>query len=225
MKRTLIAFLIGVAAMGAYAQEGTLADMLDAGNNRPRFGIHVDWTLSCPNTNLNRIVPTYHNGSGITAGAFYSIPIYKNLYIEPSVNFFYNTMLISQDVVEDMELGYPLTPEGSLRNSGIRIPLTFGYRFDITDDIAMSIYTGPQLNVGFSLKEHEKGTGQSVDLYDQGWHRCDLQWLIGVRFYYSNSWFADISGGIGITNMAGGADWEGARFRRNNFSIGVGYLF
>ncbi len=222
MKKTLWSLLFILCVLGAQGQN---PDWFDSGTNHTRFGVRLSWDLNSPSTSFNNIIPTYHNGSGLSAGAFLNVPLYKNMYIEPGLSLYYNTMIISQNIRDDIELDYPLTPEGSLRNSGFRIPLVVGYRFDFTDDVSVSVFTGPQLNLGLTMKEYVNATHRRESLYDHGWHRCDAQWLFGLRFYYSDNWIADITGGIGMTNMVDTSIYKNGKFRRNTFSIGIGYLF
>ncbi len=196
-----------------------------------RFGVRVSWDLNSPSTNLNDYVDVYGNGSGFSLGAFYDIPLYKSLYFEPGLSFFYNTIGIPDISVASSPSSSVLV-SGSLRNVGFRVPLVAAYRFDFTDDIGLSVFTGPQLNVGLSMKAHLnlpdglKGTVESSEqLYGEGWHRLDMQWLFGVRLHYADNFMAEISGGPGMTNLMGGKEYEGSHLRRNIFSIGVGYIF
>jgi len=193
-----------------------------------RFGVRVSWDLNSPSTNLNEYVDVYGNGSGFSLGAFYDIPLYKSLYFEPGLSFYYNTIGIPDISLDPSSV----LVSGSLRNVGFRIPLVAGYRFDFTDDIGLSVFTGPQLNIGLSMKAHlnlpdaYKDAGDSSEqLYGEGWHRLDMQWLFGVRLHYADHFMAEISGGPGMTNIMGGKDYKGSHLRRNIFSIGVGYIF
>ncbi len=220
MKRTLLSIACILCVLGVVAQ-----DWFDSGTNHTRFGVRLSWDLNTPSTSFNNMVPTYHNGSGLYAGAFINIPLFMNAYVEPGLGVYYNTMIISQNIRDDIELDYPLTPEGSLRNSGFRVPLVVGFRFDVTDDVAVSLYTGPQINFGVTLKKYNNATHERESLYGHGWHRVDAQWLFGIRFAYGDNWIADINGGIGMTNLVGGPEYRGQTFRRNTFSIGIGYLF
>lgn len=222
MKKLMIAFgLCCLAAMGASAQ-----NLFDAGaRNRSHFGVKVAWDLTSPATNLYKEALPYSNGSGFSAGAYYQMPLYKNLYFEPGLSYYYNTVVINYNIAEAKVLGYPLPPEGSLRNSGFRVPLSVGYRFDFTDDISLAVFTGPQLNLGVTLKQYDKVLKTKKSLYDDGWRRFDAQWLFGVRFHYADNWFAEISGGVGMTNLLGGSQHGKNYFRRNTFSVSVGYQF
>lgn len=185
------------------------------------FGARVSWDLNSPASNI----PGMGNGSGISIGAIYDIPLYQNLYFEPGLSFFYNTMDVGPYNVNftDEDL---LGDGGSLRNCGFRVPLTFGYRIGLLDDIAISIFTGPQLNVGLSMSEHFKHY-KSGSLYSNGYNRLDAQWLFGIKMHYQDNFFAEIGGGIGMTNLVDNdySIFNHKHLRRNMFSIGVGYMF
>lgn len=184
------------------------------------FGVRIGWDLTSPSTNIDKIANLYSNGSGLSFGAYYDIPLYRALYFEPGLSFFYNTMGITDVGVLGGGPGTYVI-DGSLRNCGFRVPMIFGYRFDFTDDMALSVVTGPQANLGLSLKEHFPDFGSSDNYYGNGWHRLDAQWLFGVKFHYQDHWVAELIGGVGMTNMAS----HGLRVRRNTFSISVGYQF
>lgn len=185
------------------------------------FGVRVSWDLNSPSTNI----PGMGNGSGLSVGAIYDIPLYQGLYFEPGLSFFYNTMDVSGYNINnvDQEL---LGKSGTLRNTGFRIPLIFGYRIGLLDDIAISVFTGPQVNVGLSMSEHYEHY-KSGSQYGNGYNRLDAQWLFGVKMYYQDNFFAEIGGGIGMSNLVDKDNiaYKGKHLRRNIFSIGVGYMF
>lgn len=198
MKKILLSLVCLLAAAAAGAQVDQ------------RLGVRVTWDLNSPVTNIKN--DNLNNGSGFAIGAFYDIPFKGSFFFEPGLSFFYNTIGF-EGIVHD----------GSYRNVGFRIPIVGGYRFDFTDDIAMSVFTGPQLNIGLSMKEHF--AGDSEQMYGNGWHRLDMQWLFGLRFHYQDNFFAEITGGPGMTNILGGKEYKGVHMRRNIFSVGVGYYF
>ena len=221
MKKILVT-LICALALGASAASAQI--------EQEGLGIRAGWDLNSASTSFNKHGDIYTNGSGFSVGAFYDIPLYRALYFEPGLSVFYNTFGIDDITIGAEEFSGVLN--GSLRNWGFRVPLIFGYRFDFTDDIALSVITGPQVNIGLSLKEHLKAkgfgheeSGSSDNLYGNGWHRLDAQWLFGVRLHYQDNWVAEITGGVGMTNMLGGSEYDGQHFRRNTFSISLGYMF
>lgn len=225
MKKFLISLLTLVSAITVAAQD----------QDQSRLGVRLSWDLNSPSTNYEGGAQVYGNGSGFSLGAFYDIPLYKALYFEPGLSFFYNTIGMPdiQIIPESPELRTTVI-DGSLRNVGFRIPMVAGYRFDFTDDIALSVFTGPQLNIGLSMKYHLnlpsylKDTEENnIQEYGNGFHRLDMQWLFGVRFHYQNNFIAELSGGPGMTDLLGKEykQFNKLHLRRNIFSISVGYIF
>lgn len=205
---TIVAALtavMGLNAQGRYYGEGG-------------FGVKVAWDLNSPVTNL----PNWGNGSGISAGVVYDIPLARQFSFEPGLSFFYNTMDIEAlPLVLD---GKELLSDATFRNTGFRVPMIFLYRINLVDDIAMSVFTGPQFNLGLGARFHYK-YAPDQGLYGDGYNRFDMQWLFGIRMHYLDDFFAEIGGGIGITNILTGSDNKGNHLRRNTFTIGVGYMF
>lgn len=219
MKKTLITLAIAALAFGAYAQE----PILQKETASPTIGIKAQWNLNSPSTSYNDPISIYSSGSGFSVGAFYTVPVYKGLYVEPELSVYYNTVIIDPDIVQSVLTDHQVPAEGSLRNFGLRIPVTVGYRFSLTDDMALSVFTGPQLNIGLINDQYVNATKHNIDLYDQGWRRLDAQWTFGVRYYYADNWMAEVSGGVGMTNLLGKT--LHGHFRRNTFAVGVGYIF
>ncbi len=207
MKRNVIALaLVLGCAVGSNAQT----------TNDYGFGLRAAWDLDVPATNY----PGLDNGSGFSVGAFYDVPVARNLFIEPGLSYFYNTM-----DAELIESNYsPAVKTGTWRNMGLRVPVYFGYKFDVVEDISMSVVTGPQVNLGLSLEENF-GDITSKNLYDNGWKRVDAQWMVGLRLHYQNNFVVEIAGGLGMNNLLDGDKYPGFHVRRNVFTIGVGYQF
>ncbi len=221
MKKFFLPLLCLLAALTASAQN----------DDQPRLGVRLSWDLNSPSASYPNGAKVYGNGSGFSIDSYYDIPLHKAFYFEPGLSFFYNTIGMPDVVItDDSDLRTTLT-DGSLRNVGFRIPMVAGYRFDFTDDIAISAFTGPQLNVGLSMKNHlnipsgyETNYKNNTQLYGHGFHRLDMQWLFGVRFHYQNNFIAELSGGPGMTDLLG-KEYGKLHLRRNIFTISVGYVF
>lgn len=208
------------AAMTASAQ----SDLLENPDNHAYFGARIALDISSTADGNDY----YSNGAGFNIGAVYNIPLYKNLYFEPGLSLFYDTF--GEEFTVNSPEGIPYSEDGSIRNFGFRIPLVAGYHFDFTDDMQVSVFTGPQLNISLTAKEHVNNYSESI-FGDGGFKHFDLQWAIGVGYTWQKYYVA-LSGGIGITKAR---DWKlrGANnrdeytdsFRRNNFSITLGYNF
>lgn len=212
--------IIGLLAFGATMTASAQTDLLNNPDNHPYFGARVSLDISSTADGNDY----YSNGAGFSIGAIYNIPLYQNLYFEPGLSIFYDTF--GEDFIGVNEDGSPYSIDGSIRNFGFRIPLVAGYHFDFTDDMQISVFTGPQINVSLSAKEHFGDYSKSI-FGDDGFKHFDLQWAIGAGFTWQNYYVA-LSGGIGITKVR---DWKldntniTDSFRRNNFSITLGYNF
>ena len=217
-------FIISLIALGGAMSASAQADLLDNPDNHAYFGARVALDISSTaDGNSN-----YSNGAGFSIGAIYNIPLYKNLYFEPGLSIFYDTF--GEEFVDKYPDGTANLIDGSIRNFGFRIPLVAGYHFDFTDDMQFSVFTGPQINLSLTAKEHYPGNSYSI-FGDQGFKHIDLQWALGVGFSW-NQYYVSLSGGIGMTKAR---DWKSRdannaitaidSFRRNNFSLTLGYNF
>lgn len=212
-------------ALGAAMTSSAQADLLDNPDNHAYFGARLSLDISSTADGNDY----YSNGAGFSIGAVYNIPLYKNLYFEPGLSIFYDTFG-TETLIND-DAGLPIgSVDGSIRNFGFRIPIVAGYHFDFTDDMQLSVFTGPQLNLSLSAKEHIAGESYSI-FGDRGFKHADIQWALGVGLTWQK-YYISLSGGIGMTKAR---DWKTRNsnnivekidsFRRNNFSITIGYNF
>lgn len=216
IKKSLL--FLGVAISAFFTTNAQ--NIYDNPANRPYFGVRlgVDVTSASDNNGI------YNNGAGFQAGVIYNLPIAMNFYFEPGLNIFYDTFGQSIDIHHD---GQSAQIDGSIRNFGFRAPFNFGFHFDFTPDISVSVFTGPILNYSVKAKshwEHIKGFPkyQSESLFgDGGFKHFDLQWNIGASLTYGQ-YFVSISGAPGLTKVM---DTKFYSFRRNTFTIAIGYNF
>lgn len=219
-------FLIGALCMCGVMATAQGQDIFDSGEMTPYFGarISLDITGMAGGYNSSDI---YNNGCGFTIGGFYNIPLYKNLYFEPGLGLFYNTIGYNYSMTIGNEQLMKATVDGSLRNWGFRVPLLVGYHFDFTDQMKVSVFTGPQFNYGLSLKNvYDVKTSGSTEHVSEGvyseYHRLDVQWTFGAQYHY-NQYTIGVSGGLGFTNLV---NQKGApKGYRNTMSISLGYRF
>lgn len=186
------------------------------------FGVRTSFDVTHPagcNDGIN-------NGSGLTVTGVYNMPMSRNVYIEPGVGLFYNTMGI-----KPFEAGEAIY-DGSVRNFGIRIPVNIGYRVGLFDNFELAAFTGPWFNINCSTKAHIQTdmdlpiTVSSPSMFDYGWHHFDAQWGFGISATYADKYYLAVSGGIGMSAMATFNTPDGKdRLRRNTVSITVGYNF
>lgn len=194
--------------------------------NKAYFGIRVGGEITCPGkiNDGNIGINAFKNGGGVEFGGIYNLPVAANFFIEPGLKLFYNTYSLKDEFVEDVEDDI-IFDSVSLKKLGIRIPVMAGYHFDFTDDLKVSLSTGPELEVGFSAKGYIKGhnieMSESVYGEDGGMSRINLLWGFGAGIAYRQLFFG-VNGGIGMLNMFRDSD---AKFHENRVTFSIGYNF
>lgn len=191
MKKLLLAGVVALAGLTATAQS-----VVDNPNNHQYFGARVSLDINSFSGKA------FSNGAGFSIGGIYNAPIYKNLYFEPGISLFYNT--VSAKGVDV-----------ALKNLGFRIPLNFGYHFDVADNLSIHVFTGPQIN--FNLLARYDGSS----CFDTGFRRFDMQWNFGVGVGHQK-YYASIGGGVGMTDIIKDHGWT---TDRSIVAITLGYNF
>lgn len=208
---------IGLAACMPVMAQNSIFNNPD---NKGYFGIRVGGEVTAPGklSSENVSVDMYKAGGGVEFGGIYNLPVVANLYIEPGLKFFYNTYSVDKKLLDDGE-------SLSIRKFGMRIPVMAGYHFDFTDDIKVSVFTGPELEIGFSAKAHAKEdnieVSESAYGKDGNLNRVDLLWGIGAGISYQHYYFG-VSGGIGMLNMS---SMDNTKFHENRVTFSLGYNF
>lgn len=230
MKKSIICAATGLIALSASAQ----SYLLDNPANHSFVGIRASYDLSCPGKiktgDLKEKI--FGTGSGVSLGLVYNQPLVANLFLEPGVSFYYNTESIDPDVLSGMG-AKDMFENRSMRKFGMQVPVQFGYHFDFTPDLNLSIATGPVLNVGFSddyylttksvagHKIHTSGTAYG----DNGFlNRVDCAWRIGVGLTFANSYYVGVSGDLGMCNMLK-ENTADLKFHENAVHVTLGYNF
>lgn len=194
MKRLLIVLIVMVSVCSVKAQ------VME--ENRGYFGLRGGFDISVPGSvNENGVgVALFNDGVGFTIGGVYNAPMSRHFYIEPGLMLYYNAYSVKKNFLEIFEDDIPLTSL-SIRKFGFRIPVMLGYRFGLSDDVKMSIFTGPQLEVGLSGKEYVKSYNMeasgSVYGEDGEMHRTQMLWSVGVSINYQH-FYAELSGAFGL---------------------------
>lgn len=214
---------------GASAPAMAQSSIFNNPDNKAYFGARFGAEVTCPGmvSEDGFGVSVYDNGGGLEFGGIYNLPIVANLYVEPGLNLYYNTYSVNKGYLDAIGDGIFETSVKSMsfRKFGMRIPVVAGYHFDFTPDIKAYVFTGPELEIGFTAKDHIKAhkMTMSENLYgkDGGLHRADLLWKIGAGVSYQNYYFG-VSGSIGMLNMYSDSY---ATFHENRVTFSLGYNF
>ena len=222
MKKLLISTIIVV--IGCISM--TAQSIFNNPDNKAYFGMRVGGEIACPGkvSAENIGISVFKNGGGVEFGGIFNVPVVANFYVEPGLKFYYDTYSLKKEWVEALQDDIILNSV-SIKKFGMRIPIMAGYHFDFTQDVKVSVFTGPELEVGFSGKEYIKG--HNIDISgsaygdEGGMNRVNLLWGIGAGITYQHLYF-DVKGGIGMVNMLSDSD---AKFHENRVVFSLGYNF
>lgn len=195
-------------------------------DNKAYFGLRAGGEITCPgNISVENVgLSVFNNGGGFEIGTIYNLPVVANFYIEPGLKFFYNSYSLKHDWIDEIidDIFYDNL---TIKKFGMRIPVMAGYHFDFTEDIKVSLFTGPELEVGFWGEEVAKGHNieTSGSIFDDGggMNRVNLLWDFGAGVSYKSLYF-EVKGGIGMLNMLSDSD---AKLRESRVNFSVGYNF
>lgn len=223
MRKILVSTLLVVLASVSAMAQNTIVNNPD---NSAYFGIRVGGEVTCPGkiSEDNMGISVFKNGGGVEFGGIYNFPVVANFYIEPGVKFYYNTYSLKDEFITAIQDDIILNSL-TLKKFGMRIPVMAGYHFDFTDDIKVSVFTGPELEIGFSAKGYTEGynieMSESVYGEDGGMNRVNLLWGIGAGISYQHFYFG-VNGNIGMLNMLSISD---VKFHENRVTFSIGYNF
>lgn len=200
-------------------------DIFDSPDNKVYLGARLGLDISCPgDVRMDRLsVDLFDSGAGFDAGVILNVPIWKNLYFEPGLSLYYNTIGMDINSVDDDEIN---AIKASVRRFGFRIPFQFGYRFDF-EPCDVTFFTGPVATIGLigrthvSMKYEGTKVSESDSCYgDDGFNRVGLGWKFGAGVNYGPYVF-QISGTVGMNDTMKGP----SKFHDNNIALTVGYNF
>lgn len=209
-------------------------DVFDNKDNHSYFGVRLSYELSAPSdvtlTDFanNPKYDIFAPSSGFSVGVIYNKPLWKNLYFEPGLTLYYNTVAYSDSYINDsfnyIDGGvFEKTESASIRSFGFRIPLNVGYHFDVLPSLQISLFTGPELTLGLTAKQWKtfKSGSEVTNAYDGVANRFDIKWRFGVGAQFLDHYYAAISGAAGLCDQAKGPQ----SMTVGLFDITLGYNF
>lgn len=106
--------------------------------------------------------------------------------------------------------------EKSYHLNYIAIPVTVKYTYELASDLSIGAYTGPKFDFGFA--------GNSFDKSRLGVKNFDAQWSLGYVINYSDAIQFRMGYNWGLNKDAKGV-YDDLKVRRNQFQVGVGFMF
>lgn len=187
------------------------------------FGLKAGFDINIPGDwhNDGGSIKMFRNGCGFNIGVVYNAWLGKGFYLEPGLSLYYDSysyygVFSNEGIIADKD--------PRLYKIGIRIPVVAGYEFNITDNLGMTIFSGPELNYSFAGKYVVKNRRFWGDMEDSPFitqRRVDCAWKVGVGFPI-NDFTLSVEGDIGMTDLMKNPDIS---FRENRCTIGLTYYF
>lgn len=223
MKRTIISLAIWLCAIVACA-EGSESVMLPS--DRTHWTVTVAYDASIPgNWKLaNGSFKMFKPGSGISVGADYMLLFGKNFFFEPGARFFidnyrYDNITIGTGTPSEPSKTY----DPPVRKTGLRIPLSTGYKFDIFKRGSLFLSTGPEPVIGFSARtkvDEDQTEIFEENMYKTLMRRFDLAWDIRAAVIIDR-FRVDITGAFGMLDVIK----TDVKMHEYRVSVGLGYVF
>ena len=205
MKRIITTIILAaIAAVSAFAQISVGGGYLNQNSK-----VTISTNSSLPNLNLEGTA----RSSGFYVGGDYTLELAnEDLVLMPGI--YYTMASYKED-------------NSTSTDQALYIPVSLGYRAEITDDITIFPFAGPQFNIGLSSIEESKinggGITTTVDNYANNEYNrfniavtagvgVDIMEMIRVKFAY-NWGLLDLNKNEYITHT------------ETNWQIGVAYLF
>lgn len=207
----------------------TVTSQLHAGNpGDVSWGVKatVDAELPTKWHGKNNDWKMFHNGVGFTLGALSHIPLGRNFYVEPEVEFFMSQYRYDLVIMEDDRDN----KNPKLSKFGIGIPVVAGYNINFSQRFGMRIFTGPQIRYAFAGKvgvaRQLKDEYEKLLLWDTN-RRFDFSWKVGIGFAIDN-FMISAEADFGISNLyrrSPVTDYSQWRYHENRVGGGVTYYF
>lgn len=189
------------------------------------WGAKASFDINCPGKLRvgDTSVDSYRTGLGLSLGGVYTHYITDALFVEPSLSIFYDTYAHDQIVLNE---GATPINDPTVVKVGLRLPVVVGWTFDITDDFALSLFMGPELNYAFAggYRFKDQSVKETIDwpLFgkDGEQRRVSASWKGGVAFPFSD-WRVDLEVAVGMTDLHPSVP----SFKENRVSLSLLHYF
>ena len=223
MKHILLSAITALSVLAANAQDID-EDVLPS--DRDHWTVTIAYDASIPGKwkLANGSFKMFKPGGGISVGADYMWLFGKNFFFEPGDRFFIDNY--RYDIIT-IGVGTPSEPSKTydppVRKTGLRIPLSTGYKFDIFKRGSLFLSTGPEPVIGFSARtkvDEDQTEIFEENMYKTLMHRFDLAWDIRAAVIIDR-FRVDITGAFGMLDVIK----TDVKMHEYRVSVGLGYVF
>lgn len=218
---------LAAAALSLGVAQAQIAAADSLGTSASPFGVSAAWELSVPLGSHG----LWNTGSGAVITAHYALPIAEHWSFVPALGVYYSTM--GTDFPYAYPAGGGATYDGTVKNAGIRLPLSIAYTFTPTEDVRVGIATGPWLNFNIFARNYAMPAPQaevvmprSINLFNTGFKRVEALWGLVLSVTFKEHYTVGITTGVGFTPLASFGNRDNKiRIRRYTVGLSLGYKF
>ena len=223
MKHIIISAITILSVFAANAQDID-EDVLPSDRNHWTVTVTYDASIPGKWKLANGSFGMFKPGSGISVGADYIWLFCKNFFFEPGAHFFidnyrYDNITIGTGTPSEPSKTY----DPPVRKTGLRIPLSAGYKFDIFKRGSLFLSTGPEAIIGFSARtkvDEDQTEIFEENMYKTLMRRFDLAWDIRAAVIIDR-FRVDITGAFGMLDVIK----TDVKMHEYRVSVGLGYVF
>ena len=223
MKHIIISAITILSVFAANAQDID-EDVLPSDRNHWTVTVTYDASIPGKWKWANGSFGMFKPGSGMSVGADYMWLFGKNFFFEPGAHFFidnyrYDNITIGTGTPSEPSKTY----DPPVRKTGLRIPLSAGYKFDIFKRGSLFLSTGPEAIIGFSARtkvDEDQTEIFEENMYKTLMRRFDLAWDIRAAVIIDR-FRVDITGAFGMLDVIK----TDVKMHEYRVSVGLGYVF
>lgn len=223
MKHILLSAITALSVLAASAQDID-EDVLPSDRNHWTVTVTYDASIPGKWKLANGSFSMFKPGSGVSVGADYMLLFGKNFFFEPGARFFidnyrYDNITIGAGTPSEPSKTY----DPPVRKTGLRIPLSAGYKFDIFKRGSLFLSTGPEPIIGFSARtkvDEDQTEIFEENMYKTLMRRFDLAWDIRAAVIIDR-FRVDITGAFGMLDVIK----TDVKMHEYRVSVGLGYVF
>ncbi len=174
----------------------------------------ANWTSS-------HIYPGEKAGYGGALGWAIRFNYADRWYLQSGLNFEFDNAPIQMRSTSPSDTW----PSYRYTRGGIAIPCLGGYRFALTDELGMSVFTGVTGTWTFAdrLKSTHGGETYTMLGSDGAWRAVNLQWTAGLSFELDNRFTVSIGANLGVIQMARRDIFRTAKMYETNVQVSAFY--
>ena len=224
MKNRLLVIIVSLFVNGLGIARAIDDDVLPSDQNHWTVTVSYDASIPGKWKLADGSFKMFKPGGGVSAGADYMLLLGDHFFFEPGLrlyldNYRYDNITIGAGMPSEPVKTY----DPPVRKTGLRVPLTAGYKLDIFKRGSLFLSTGPEPEFGFTARtkvDEDQTEIFEENMYRHLMRRFDIAWDIRAAVMIDR-FRVDVTGALGMLDMIK----TDVKMHEYRVSIGLGYVF